>query len=452
VDSERRTGAAAGPAARDDGGFRRELGLFDTTVVVVGAVIGVGIFVNPANVARIVPDERLMLLAWILGGALAMLGGFAYAELGSRLPFVGGQYVYLARAWHPFVGYLYGIALLFVINGGAIAAVSIVFARMASTFVPLSASGVTALSASTIAALTLVNLAGVVPGKWTNNVLMIAKLVGIAALFGLAAFYGPSEQVGPPEAPLAGGVSHPALLLAALVPIMFSYGGWQNCGSIAGEIRNPARNLALGNLFGVLLVVLVYVGLNVAYLSVYTPAAVASSKTLAADVARTLVGEAGARFVAALLVVSCLGWLSVVILTGPRLVYAMAKDGVFFERAGRLHPRFRTPVFTLVLQAAISIVLLLSNSYDELLSYVVFADWLFFGLAVAGLFVLRRRDPKPAGVFLMPGYPWSALVFVAVAAAIVLNSFVVAPRQSWTGCALLGVGALLYWVAKRRRA
>jgi APA family basic amino acid/polyamine antiporter len=389
-----------------------------------------------------------MLAAWGAGGLLALLGGFAYAELGSRLPVVGGQYVYLARAWHPFVGFLYGFALLFVINGGAIAAVALVFARMAATFMPLSTTAETGLAALTIAALTLVNVVGVVPGKWTNNVLMAAKLLGIAGLAALAVFLHPAAPSGAPAAAAPGAPA--ALVLTALVPIMFSYGGWQNCGSIAGEIKNPARNLALGNLFGVLLVVVVYVGLNLCYLAVFTPAAVASSKALAADVAGALVGEAGRRFVAGLLLVSCLGWLSVIILTGPRLTYAMAKDGVFLARAGVLSPRFHTPVFTLVLQAVISIALLLTNTYDELLSYVVFADWLFFGLAVAGLFVLRRREPRPAGVFLMPGYPFTTAVFVLVAAAIVIDSFIVWPRQSLTGCALLGIGAVLYAVGKKR--
>lgn len=430
-------------------GFRRELGLLDTAVVVVGAIIGVGIFVNPSNVARIAPSSSIMLAAWGVGGLLALLGGFAYAELGSRLPVVGGQYVYLARAWHPFVGFLYGFALLFVINGGAIAAVSIVFARMAATFVPLSGAAETGLAALTIALLTLVNVVGVVPGKWTNNVLMAAKLLGIAGLAALAILLRPPSPVGPAPAAVPGAPA--ALVLTALVPIMFSYGGWQNCGSIAGEIKNPARNLALGNLFGVLLVVVVYVGLNLCYLAAFTPAAIASSKALAADVAGALVGEAGRRFVAGLLLVSCLGWLSVIILTGPRLTYAMAKDGVFLARAGVLSPRFHTPVFTLLLQAVISIALLLTNTYDELLSYVVFADWLFFGLAVAGLFVLRGRERRPDGVFLMPGYPFTTAVFVLVAAAIVINSFVVSPRQSLTGCALLGLGAALYAVGKRTR-
>jgi APA family basic amino acid/polyamine antiporter len=436
-----------------DAGFRRELGLFDTTVVVIGAIIGVGIFVNPSNVARIVPDSRLMLLAWAAGGALALLGGFCYAELGSRLPVVGGQYVYLARAWHPFVGYLYGFAVLFVINGGAIAAVSMVFAQMTGTFVPLSPAAMTALSAGTIAVLTLINVVGVVPGKWTNNVLIAAKLVGMAALVGLTVLHRPAAPIGAAQASAAPlGASHAALVLTALVPIMFSYGGWQNCGAIAGEIKNPARTLALGNLFGVLVVVIGYVGLNVCYLSVFTPAQMAASKTLAADVAGAMVGDAGRRFVAALLVVSCLGWMSVIILTGPRLVYAMAKDGVFLKQAGVLSPRFRTPVFTLLLQAAISIALLLTNSYDELLSYVVFADWLFFGLAVAGLFVLRKRDPKPPGVFLAPGGPVIPALFVLVAAAILIDSFLVWPRQSLTGCAILGVASILYFVAKRRPA
>jgi basic amino acid/polyamine antiporter, APA family len=425
-------------------GFLRELGVFDAAVVVAGAIIGVGIFVNPGNVARIIHQPAAILGVWVLGGLIAMIGGFAYAELGSRLPVVGGQYAYLARAWHPAVGFLYGIALLFIINGGAIAAVAMVFASyLGRDFMPLGPAGLRITAALAILVLTAINFFGVRAGKRTNNSLMIVKLAGIAILVGLA-----FARQRTPVSHLIGldltpSPSRLSLLFAALVPILFAYGGWQNCGAVAAEIKNPARTLAAANIIGVAAVVVIYAALNMAYLRVFTPSEVAGAPALAADVARRLAGPAGGTFVAALIIVSALGFLAVIILTGPRLYYAMAADGVFFRRAARLHPKYRTPTFTLWLQAGVSVALLLTNTYDELLSYVVFADWLFFGLAVAGLFRLRKR-PEGPDVFRMPGYPVTTLLFLLVAAGIVINSFIVAPRQSLVGSAILAGGACVY--------
>jgi APA family basic amino acid/polyamine antiporter len=431
--------------------FRRELGLLDASVVVAGAIIGVGIFANPSNVARIVSDPVLILVAWGAGGLLALLGGFAYAELASRLPYVGGQYVYLARAYHPVVGFLYGVALLFIINGGSIAAVAILFASyLDASFVPIGPLGVRLAAAGALVILTAVNAVGVRAGKRVNNVLMAAKIAGIAALVGLV-FSGAEAPASRYDAGalLSPSASWPGLLLTALVPIMFAYGGWQNCGSVAGEIRDPARNLPRANVLGVILVVVVYLTLNVAYLHAMTPAGIAGSTALASDVARAVAGEGGARFVAALILVSALGFLAVIILTGPRLYYAMAKDGLFFPRAGRLHPRFRTPTFTLWFQCGVSVALLLTNTYDQLLSDVVFADWLFFGLTVGAIFVLRRSDPRPAGIAAMPGHPVSTSLFVLAALGIVTNCFVAYTIQSLIGSAILLAAAASYPLVAR---
>jgi APA family basic amino acid/polyamine antiporter len=234
------------------------------------------------------------------------------------------------------------------------------------------------------------------------------------------------------------------MLFTALVPILFAYGGWQSCANIAAEIKDPRRNLARANVLGVIAVVALYLSLNVAYLWVLTPAQVGASPALAADMARAVAGAAGAQFVALLIVVSSLGFLSVVILTGPRLYYAMASDGLFFDRAARLHPRYQTPIFALWFQAAVSLVLLTTNTYDQLLSYVVFADWLFFGLTAGALIIVRRRDPSPDGVSHVPGHPWTTLTFVAIAAGVVANSFVAYPMQSLIGSAILGVAASVF--------
>lgn len=434
--------------------FRRELGLFDSVVVVAGGIIGVGIFANPSNIARVVADPVLILLVWALGGGVALISAFVWAELASRFPHVGGQYVYLQRAYHPVVGFLYGVALLFIINGGSLAAVSILFASYVDrSFIPLSAAGIRAAAALALVVVTAVNAVGVRAGTWTNNLLMGAKVLGVLALVALAFGHGstPASHFDPAPAVVFGNVSL-GVLLTAMVPILFAYGGWQSCANIAAEIKDPTRNFAKANVLGVIVVVVLYLSLNLAYLWVMTPAQIAASPALAADMARAAAGDAGARFVALLIVVSSLGFLAVVILTGPRLYYAMAADGLFFGRAARLHPRYHTPVFALWFQAAVSLVLLTTNTYDQLLSYVVFADWLFFGLTAGALVLVRYRDPAArAGIARVPGHPWTAGTFIAVAAGVVLNSFFAYPTQSLIGSAILVAAAVRYVAVGRTK-
>jgi APA family basic amino acid/polyamine antiporter len=319
------------------------------------------------------------------------------------------------------------------------------------SIVPLGASGIRVAAAVTLIALTAVNAVGVRAGKWTNNILMLAKVGGILALLALAFGRGAAPASDFTAAPAVGG-SWIGLLLTSLVPILFAYGGWQSCASLAGEIKDPARNLARANVAGVLVVIALYLSLNVAYLWVMTPAAMAASPALAADMARAAAGEAGARFVTLLITISSLGFLAVVIMTGPRLYYAMAADGLFFARAGRLHPRYQTPVFALWFQAAVSLALMTTNTYDQLLSYVVFADWLFFGLTAASLFIARSRESsRPAHVYPAPGHPWTTAAFVLVAAAVVVNTFFVYPTQSLIGAAVLAIAAAAYFLALRPR-
>ncbi|HEV3141216.1 MAG TPA: amino acid permease [Vicinamibacterales bacterium] len=440
-------------AIRNDG-FRRELGLLDSVVVVAGGIVGVGIFANPSNVARIVADPVLILLVWTIGGGVALIGGFVWAELASRFPEVGGQYVYLQRAYPPVVGFLYGVALLFIINGGSLAAVSILFATYVDRgLVPLGAIGVRVAAAAALVALTAVNAVGVRAGKRTNNALMAAKVVGMIALAALAFGRGaaPASRFDPSPSMLVDRLSA-RLLFTALIPILFAYGGWQSCANIAAEIRDPKRNLPRANVFGVLVVVALYVTLNLAYLWVLTPAQIAASPAVASDMASAVAGPAGARFVTLLIVISSLGFLAVVILTGPRLYYAMAADGLFFARAARLHPRYRTPVFALWFQAAVSLVLLTTNTYDQLLSYVVFADWLFFGLTAGALLIVRGAGPFGPGdhdlIARVPGHPWTTLIFIAVAVGVVIDSFVVYPTQSTIGSAILVAAGIGFFTTK----
>jgi APA family basic amino acid/polyamine antiporter len=435
-----------------DPGFRRELGLFDSTVVVAGAIIGVGIFANPSNVARVLTTPALIILAWGIGGVLALIGGFIWAELGSRFPFVGGQYVYLTRAYPPIIGFLYGVALLFIINGGSLAAVAILFATYVDrSFVPLGSAGIRILAATVLVAFTAVNAVGVRAGKLTSNALMVVKIAGIVVLLWLAFSRG-----GPPASDIrladlgSLDLSSVGLLLTALVPIVFAYGGWQNCGTLAAEIRDPARTLARANVIGVIVVIVLYLSLNLAYLRVLTPGGIAASSALASDMAYVAAGPVGASFVALLIVISSLGFLAAVILTGPRLYYAMARDGVFFPQAGRLHPRYHTPVFALWFQASVSLVLLTTNTYDQLLSYVIFADWLFFGFTAAAIFVARARSLGTPTVR-VPGHPFTTGLFVLVAIGIVGNSFIAFPMQSLIGSGILLAASAAYAFLPKHR-
>jgi basic amino acid/polyamine antiporter, APA family len=429
-------------------GFRRELGLLDSVVVVAGGIVGVGIFANPSNVARIVADPLLILFVWTLGGAVALIGGFVWAELASRFPHVGGQYIYLQRGYPPVVGFLYGVALLFIINGGSLAAVSIIFASYVDrSFISLGPVGVRLAAAAALVGLTAVNAVGVRAGARTNNLLMGAKVAGILALLALAFGRGaPAASRFDPSPAIVFGHASLGVVLTALVPILFAYGGWQSCANIAGEIKDPTRNLPRASVLGVIAVVALYLSLNLAYLWVMTPAQIAASTALAADMARAVAGDTGARFVALLIVVSSLGFISVVILTGARLYYAMAADGLFFRRAATLHPRYATPVFALWFQAAVSVVLLTTNTYDQLLSYVVFADWLFFGLTAGVVIIVRGRERTlGADVARVPGHPWTTGLFIAVAFGIVVNSFVANPTQSFIGSGILIAAAAVFY-------
>ena len=445
--------AAMTPAPAGVTGLRRELGLLDTTFVVMGGIIGIGIFVNPGAVVRIVEHPGVALLAWLVGGVLAVIGGLSYAEIGSRLPYVGGQYVYLARGWHPIVGYLYGVSKLFIVNAGASAAVGIVFAQQVGVFVPIERQRIPWVGAAAIGFLALVQILGVRPGKRINNLLMVLKLAGIAALLGLVAWKAPSpaNQFWPLPNDFQFGAPSLALLFTALVPVLFAYGGWENCSFIAGEIKDPERILSRAVLIGVLAVVAIYLALNLAYLWVLPAPDVAASTALGADTAEQLVGSLGRQFIAALIAISCLGLLSVVLLTGPRLFFAMAQDGLFFARFARLHPRYGTPAFAIGLQALAALALIFTNTFDQLLSWTVFADWLFFAATVATLFRMRRLRVGGYRIFKAPGHPVTTILFVLVALAVVANCFRTAPQQALIGATILLVGALLYPLVRRRR-
>ncbi len=432
--------------------FRRALGTFDATMLVVGGIIGAGIFINPYLVAQRLSSGGLVLGAWIAGGAIALAGAYAFAELAARFPRAGGQYVYLSEAFHPLVGFLFGWASLLMIQGGGLAAVAITFAQYALRLAGASPGGATALAVGALALLSVINVLGVKPGSRLLNTLVVLKVGALAVLIAGGLFLHSAAPGPAPAVSAFPGGSGVAAFGAALIPILFSYGGWQNANVISEEIRDSRRTLPVALLAGTAIVILVYVLVNVVYLGALGREGLASTATPAADAVRRLFGPGADRLIAAAIAVSTFGFLDLTLLAPTRIYYAMARDGLFFPALARLHPRFQTPALAILLQAAWAILLVLTGTFGQLVDSVVFADWIFFGLTVAGLFVFRRR-PEPrgdGGGFRAPLYPALPALFVAAAALVVWSTIRTNPGRSALGAALLAAGVPVYFAFARR--
>ncbi|HEX7929968.1 MAG TPA: amino acid permease, partial [Sphingomicrobium sp.] len=372
-------------------GLARRLGQFDATMLVMGGIIGSGIFVTPAEVARHVGSPLLIVGVWVIGGIIALAASFVYAELAARRPEVGGQYAYLRDAYGPMPAFLYGWALLLVIQSGGMAAVAITFARYFGNLVQLGLPD-SAVAVGVLALLTLINCLGVRSGSNVQSALMVLKILAIAVLVAVGLALAPAGAAQPQRA-LSGSMSTLAAIGAAMTPVMFSYGGWQTASFVAGEMRDPRRDLARGLLLGVMGVVLLYTAVAFVCVHALGPGGLANSKTPATDVMRLAVGERGATFIALGIAISALGFLSQGMLTAPRVYFAMAEDGLFFRRVAEVSAATRVPVVAIVLQGIAAAVIALSGTFGQILSYVVSVDFIFFGLTGLALFVFRRRDP-----------------------------------------------------------
>jgi APA family basic amino acid/polyamine antiporter len=422
----------------------RRLGVFDATMIVMGGIIGSGIFINPYVVAQHVHSPALIVGAWAAGGVIALLGAFVYAELASLRPEAGGQYAYLRDAYHPAVAFLYGWALLLVVQSGGMAAVAVTFARYT-----IELTGVAwpdwLLASVTLIVLTIINILGVRSGSNTQSALMILKLlaIGMLIVFGFATRSGK----------IAGATPSTALgFAAAMTPVMFAYGGWQTASFMSAELKRPRRDLAIGLLAGVVGVIVVYVLVNVVMLRVLGANGLAATTTPASAVMRAALGERGAKLIAIGIAISTLGFLSQSMLTAPRVYYAMAADRVFFRAVASVHPVTRVPYVAIALQGVVAIVIAVSGKYEQILSYVVATDFIFFGLTGCALFIFRRRPspgasrhPLPEGEgFRTPGHPLTTAIFTLACWAVVIATVVRSPMQSAIGLAILLAGFVAY--------
>jgi basic amino acid/polyamine antiporter, APA family len=419
----------------------------------MGGIVGSGIFMNPSVVARFVGTGLLVMAVWIAGGAIALLGAGIFAELAARRPQDGGLYAYMRDAFHPALAFVFGWTLLLISQSGGMAAAGVTFAAY---FGPLTGHPLPlrAAAAAAIAAFTLINALGVRAGANAQNLFMLAKILGIAAFVAAGIFVSHASSAA--VAPAIPGGSAVAAIGLALVPVLFSYSGWQTSSFMSAELQEPAKSLPRGLIVGVLVVVALYLAVNAACLRVLGVHALALTRTPASDVAQVAFGPVGRQLVAAVIAISTLGFLSNQILTSPRVYFQMAADGTFFKPLASVNPRTHAPVLAIAAQGLVAVVIALFFNYDQILNYVTCNDYIFFGLAAIALIVFRNRDARdpqaPKPFFRMPGHPVTTLIFLAAAWYIVGDTIFNSPHDTLIGVGILLSGLPVYWFFTKRRA
>ena len=462
-------------------GLVRALGLWDATLLVIGLVIGSAVFMvtgGPDGVARLLPSPGALVIGWVAGGLISFAGALVFAELGAALPNTGGQYLFLREAYGDLVGFLYGWSLFAVINTGTLAALAVGYAEYFAAFVPalgtdrvlltlpLPVTGALAISAGQLNAvfvivlLSVVNYFGVKEGSVFQGIVTVMKIASFLGFAVLALVIGRGSVAhftplfggagGGAGVSAGGGLSAGAFVLS-MVAMLWAYEGWNNITFTAGEIRDPQRNIPLSLVFGMTAITLVYVGMNLIYIYAMPVADMTTTARIGETAAGRLFGDTGARLMALAVLVSVFGCISASVISGPRVFYAMARDGLFFRRLAEVHPRHHTPVNAIVWQAVWSSVLCLSGTYTRLYTFVVFAAVLFYALAGASVIVLRRTRPDWERPYRTWGYPVTPILYVAVCLVVLANTLVSQPVESGMGLAILALGlpAYLYW--KRRR-
>ncbi len=432
--------------------LRRSLTLLDMTMIAIGGTIGSGIFLTPSLIAHALPSPWLILAVWAIGGLMAMSGALTFAELAALMPHAGGEYVYLTEAYGGLVGFLFGWAYFLVCNAGGLGALSVAFATYFGYFVPLGTVGTKLVAIAGLLLLTTINVLGVKAGAIFSDVFTVLKIVGIAALVAVGFAFGSSHTTDftLSAAGVPGGVG--AGLATAMVGVLWSTGGWQHATYASAEVRDPRRTLPLAMIAGTAAVSLIYILVNVAYMFLLTPQEIAASPRVAADAVSRVFGHAGGSAVSLVIFVSTFGVVGIYTLTAPRIYFAMASDGLFFRRVAEVHPRFRTPAFAIVAQSLWAVILILCwGTFENLISYVVFTDWIFFGLAAASVFIFRRRHPGAERISRVPLYPVTPTFFVAMSAWFVAVTLVQRPAQAWAGLGFLALGVPVYYYWKRRK-
>ena len=427
--------------------LRRTLSLRDLIFIVVGTVIGSGIFLTPGAVVRNSGSGGVALLAWIVGGILSLLGALTFAELGASNPDSGGLYAYVRDAFGPLPAFLYGWTMFLVIGSGSLATLAAAFPRYVDVFVPLSPAASAAVSLLLIAAVTVINVRGTRQSADVQGVATSVKagaIVLLSLLLIAMSGRGTHANVWWPEHVSVATVSQG---VTGMIGVLWAYEGWQYVTFSAGETVDPQRVFARGIVIGTAALIGIYVLANIGYFAALGVAGVAASTRVASHAASVVLGARAGTIVALVILVSIFSAANGMTLTLPRLFYAMARDGVFFARLAEVHPRFATPAAAIVSSSAWSAVLVLTGSFEQLLTYVVFMSWLWFALAALAIFAYRRRPAPAHPAFRTPGYPATPALFILAAMLIVVNTLIAQPVQSVIGLgfAVLGVPAYFIW-------
>ena len=422
----------------------RRLGLLDATLIVIGIVIGVGIFLLPNVIARSLPWGPAMLAVWLGAGALSYCGALAYAELGAMMPATGGQYVYLREAFGGCCGFLGGwVSMLAVVPGG-MAFLAMGFGIYLTTFLPLSAMEQRAVAVLLVAVLSAANYAGIREGVWIQRIFTLLKIAGILLLMGAAV-----------AAPHHAGAHLPRVALSysgiglAVSACLMAYNGWSYVSFVAGELKDPQRNLPRALGLGMASVIALYVGANLAYLRVLPVGEIGATERVGALVMQRTLGPEGERILAVVVLMSIIGAINGNILTGARVPFAQAQDGLFFARFGRMHPRFQTPGVAIAAQGAWTCGLILTGSYEALFAYAILSAWLFYTLSVAAVWVLRRKAPDAPRPYRMWGYPYTLGAFLIVSAWFMGDALIHQPKPSLIALGMTALGVPCYFVWRR---
>jgi len=439
----------------------RQLGLFDSSMMVIGIVIGSGIFMTTGLMAYALPSASLILIAWVLGGLQMLAGALTYAELGAAMPKAGGQYVYLREAYGSLPAFLFGWVAFIAYLSGTNAAIAVAVSEHLGSFYPLvstqtsllsvgifSISGGQVFASFLIMGLSLINYCGVVFGKWIQNIFTVLK-IGTILLFAIAGLFISSGHhldlsLNPTQMSFGSILTGMGI---ALVAVNWTVGGWDYVTLAAGEIKNPKRNIPLALLFGTLVILVLYFLINIAYLKAQPIAALAGEVKVGEATARILYGQGIAGLFTGVIIISMFGSLNGNILVGPRVTYAMAKDNLFFPSAADVHPRFHTPGNAIIIQGIWACILTLSGTFEELITLVVFVNFMLWIAAASTVFVLRKKQPDLERPYKVWGYPYVPAFFIIFSSAIMINTFMVSPVQSLMGIGLtlLGIPAYLYW-------
>jgi APA family basic amino acid/polyamine antiporter len=430
----------------------RELTLYGLIMVAIGSCIGSGIFITPAQIAGLVPSSSLIILVWAVGGLITLTGALTFGELGALFPRAGGIYVFLKEAYGGWLGFLYGWSYLVIITSGSIAVLSLAFTYYLSFFIPMNGTWKIITSVIVIISVTTLNVLRAKFGEMFSNVFTGLKILGILLIIGIGLLYGSgSHSFGSTATSPAGGATLSSFGVA-LVGVLFSYGGWQHATFLAGETNNPSRNVPIAMISGALIVIIIYLLVNISYMFLLPVDKIAVSEKVAAEATGSVI-PFGGMLVAGIIAISTFGTIGIYTLSAPRIYYAMADDGLFFKRIATVHPRFKTPVFAIITQSVWSVVLLLFwGTFEDLITYTISVEWIFFGLAAAGIFIFRIRLKDKVRPYKTPLYPLTPIIFIGITFWFIINIYVSKPLHSWMGMGFLLLGLPFYFFFKRRNS